>query len=38
MTFSEDYVNLVENIIILGTFALWEICCRIFSIIEIPEV
>ena len=26
MKFSEDYVDLVENIIILITVALWEIC------------
>ena len=28
MKFSEDYVDLVENIIILITVALWEIFCR----------
>ena len=38
MKFSEDYVDLVENIIILITVALWEICCRMFSFIQIPEV
>ena len=37
MSFSEDYVDLVENIIILITVALWEICCRTFSFIQIPE-
>ena len=26
MKFSEDYVDFVENIIILKTVALWEIC------------
>ena len=35
--FSEDYVDLVENMIILIT-ALREICCRMFSFTEIPEV
>ena len=38
MKFSEDYVGLVENIIILITVALWEVCCRMFSFIRIPEV
>ena len=38
MKFSEDYVGLVENIIILITVALWEVCCRMFSFIQIPEV
>ena len=28
--FSEDYVAFVENIIILITVALWEICLRMF--------
>ena len=36
--FSEDYVDLVENIIILITVALWELPCRIVSFIQIPEV
>ena len=36
--FYEDYVGLVENIIILITVALWEIYCRIFSFIQIPEL
>ena len=30
MKTSEDYVDLVENIIILITVALWEICYRMF--------
>ena len=38
MKFSEDYVDFVENIIILITVALWEICCRMFSFLQIPEV
>ena len=38
MKFSEDYVDLVENIIIVIIFALWQICCRMFSFIQIPEV
>ena len=38
MKFSEDYVDLVENIIILITVALWEIPCRIVSFIQITEV
>ena len=38
MKFSEDYVDLVENIIILITVALWEICCRMFSFLQIPEI
>ena len=38
MKFSEDYVGLVENTIILTTVALWEVCCRMFSFIQIPEV
>ena len=38
MKFSKDLVDLVENIIILITVALWEICCRMFSFIQIPEV
>ena len=38
MKFSEDYVDLVENIIILITVALWEICCRMFSFIQISEL
>ena len=38
MKFSEDYVDLVENIIILITVALWEIPCRIVSFIQIPAV
>ena len=37
MKFSEDYVDLVENIIILITVALWEICCRMFSFIQMPD-
>ena len=36
--FSEDYVDLVENIINLITVALWEICCRMFSFVQITEV
>ena len=32
MKFSEDYVAFVENIIILITVALWEIC------LQIPEI
>ena len=38
MKFYEDYVGLVENIIILITVALWEIYFRMFSFIQIPEV
>ena len=38
MKFSEDYVNFAKNIIILITVALWEICCRMFSFLQIPEV
>ena len=38
MKFSEDYVGLVENIITLITVALWEVWCRMFSFIQIPEV
>ena len=34
MKYSEDY----ENIIILITVALWEVCFRMFSFIQIPEV
>ena len=37
MKFSEDYVNFVENIIILMTVALGEICCRMFFFLQIPE-
>ena len=32
MKVSGDYVDLVENIIVLITVALWEICCRMFSL------
>ena len=38
MKFSEDYVDFVENIIILITVALWDISCRMFSVLQIPEV
>ena len=38
LKFSEDYDDPVENIIIFITVALWEICCRMFSFIQIPEV
>ena len=38
MKFSEDYVDFAENIRTLITEALWEICCRMFSFLQIPEV
>ena len=38
MKFSEDYVYFVKNMLILITVALWEICCRIFSFLQISEV
>ena len=38
MKFSEDYVDFVEKIIILITVALWELCCSMFSLLQIPEM
>ena len=38
MKFSEDYVDFVKNMLILITVALWEICCRMFSFLQISEV
>ena len=38
MTFSEDHAYLDENIIILRIVALWEICWRMFSFLQIPEI
>ena len=38
MKFSEDYVDFVKNMLILITVALWEICFRMFSFLQISEV
>ena len=38
MKFSEYYVDFVKNMLILITVALWEICCRMFSFLQISEV
>ena len=38
MKFSGDYVDFVKNMLILITVALWEICCRMFSFLQISEV
>ena len=34
---SGDFVNCVENVIMLITVALWEICFRMFSFLQIHE-
>ena len=38
MKFSEDNVDFVKNMLILITVAFWEICCRMFSFLQISEV
>ena len=38
MKFSEDYIDFVQNLIILITIALWGICCGMFSFLQIPEI
>ena len=38
MKFSEDDVDFVKNMLILIIVALWEICCRMFSFLQISEV
>ena len=37
MTFSEDYIDIVQNFIILLTVAVWKVCYGMFSFLQIPE-